>query len=148
MYYVVSLVTLESRSRALVADDRVLDQTSAAGGNHHGLGRLGLNGQGCLAVGLNQGVDREALGLHWDPLGVHLHLSQINKCIVSSQHVFSLRDDTSLTEDKTVYLYFLMYCFQKNGISRQITLVRLTTVFLRRALLFVRMLSSILYFMV
>lgn len=102
----ISLVTLETRSRALMADDGVLDQTSAAGGNHHGLVRLGLNGQGCLAVGLNQGVDREALGLHGDPLGVHLHLSQINKCIVSSQHVFSLRDDTSLMEHKTFICIF------------------------------------------
>lgn len=39
-----------------------------------------------------------------------------------------------------------MYCFQKNGISQQITFVRLTTVLLGRALLFVRMLSWILYF--
>ncbi len=70
---ILSLVTLETRSRALVADDGVLDETSAVGGDHHSLGRLGLDGQGRLAVGLNQGVDWEALGLHGYPLGVHLH---------------------------------------------------------------------------
>lgn len=70
-----------------MADDWVLDETSTVGGNHHSLGRLGLDGHGRLAVGLNQGVDREGLGLHGDPLGVHLHLSRkIN--IASSQHVF------------------------------------------------------------
>lgn len=73
MYRVSCSVTLEARSGALVADDRVLDQTPAAGGDHHGLGRLGLNGQGRLAVGLNEGVDWKTLGLHGDSLGVHLH---------------------------------------------------------------------------
>lgn len=71
----IPLVTLETRSRALVADDRVLDQPSIVGGNHHSLWCLGLDGQGRLSVGLNQGVDREILGLHGYPLGVHLHLS-------------------------------------------------------------------------
>lgn len=58
-----------------MADDRVLDQPSIVGGNHHSLWSLCLDGQGCLSVGLNQGVDREVLGLHGYPLGVHLHLS-------------------------------------------------------------------------
>lgn len=65
-------VTLETRRGALVADDRVLDQAPAARGDHHGLGSLRLDGQGGLAVGLHQGVDWEALGLHRDRLGVHL----------------------------------------------------------------------------
>lgn len=58
-----------------MADDWVLDETGlpAIGGNHHSLGRLGLDGQGSLAVGLDQGMDWEGLGLHGDPLGVHLH---------------------------------------------------------------------------
>lgn len=58
-----------------MADDRVLDEArlSAVGGDHHSLSRLCLDGQGCLTVGLNQSVDREALGLHRDALGVHLH---------------------------------------------------------------------------
>ena len=61
---------------ALVADDGALDEArlSAVGGDHHSLG-LGLDGQRRLAVGLNQRVHREALRLHLDPLGVHLHLS-------------------------------------------------------------------------
>lgn len=53
MDYVISLITLETRCGALVADDWVLDQTSTTRGDHYSLGRLGLNGQGCLAVGLN-----------------------------------------------------------------------------------------------
>lgn len=57
-----------------MADDGVLDETSTVGGDHHSLSRLGLDGQGRLAVGLNQGVDRETLGLHGDALGVHLQL--------------------------------------------------------------------------
>lgn len=58
-----------------MADDRVLDEArlSAIGGNHHGLGRLCLDGQGGLAVCLNQGVNWEALRLHRNPLSVHLH---------------------------------------------------------------------------
>lgn len=57
-----------------MADDRVLDETRlATAGDHHSLGCLGLYGHG-LVVGLNQGVDWEALGLHGDPLGLHLHL--------------------------------------------------------------------------
>ena len=75
----LSLVTLETRGRALVADDRVLDEAAAVGGDHHSLGCLGLDGQGCLAVGLNQSVDWEALGLHRNPLCVHLHLSKKKK---------------------------------------------------------------------
>ncbi len=74
---IFSLVTLETRSRALVADDRVLDQTSAIGGNHHSLSCLRLDRQWRLAVRLNQGLYREALGLHGDPLGVHLQLRDI-----------------------------------------------------------------------
>lgn len=76
----LSLVTLETRAWALVADDRALDETGlpAVGGNHHRLGRLGLDGHPRLAVGLNQGVDREALGLHGDPLGVQLHAGKTN----------------------------------------------------------------------
>ncbi|TNN58501.1 hypothetical protein EYF80_031304 [Liparis tanakae] len=69
-----SCFTLETGAGALVADDGALDETglSAVGGDHHSLGRLGLDGHARLAVGLNQRVDREALGLHGDALGVHL----------------------------------------------------------------------------
>ena len=90
------LVTLETRSRALVANDRVLDETwlPAIGGNHHSLSCLGLDGQGCLAVSLNQGVYREALGLHRDPLAVHLHL------------VLKIRDYYSLMHHWKVDLLF------------------------------------------
>jgi len=68
------LVTLETGAGALVADDGALDEMglSAVGGDHHSLARLGLDGYARLAVGLNQRVDREALGLHGDALGVHL----------------------------------------------------------------------------
>lgn len=62
--FVLYLITLETRGRALMADDRVLDQASIIGGNHYSLGCLGLDWQRCLAMGLDQGVDWEALGLH------------------------------------------------------------------------------------
>lgn len=83
----ISLLTLETGCRALVADDWVLDQTSTTRGDHYSLGRLGLNGQGCLAVRLNKGVDWETLGLHGDCLGVHLPI----KIKILSQHIFSLK---------------------------------------------------------
>lgn len=73
-FFVLSLVTLETRGRTLVADDRVLDQSSITGGNHYSLGCLGLDWQGCLAMGLDQSVNWEALGMHRDPLCVHLHI--------------------------------------------------------------------------
>ena len=74
----LSSVTLEARRVALVADDGALDELRlpAVGGDHHSMGRLRLDGQRRLAVGLNQGVHREALGLHGDPLGVHLHVKK------------------------------------------------------------------------
>lgn len=73
-FFVFSLVTLETRGRTLVTDDRVLDQSSIIGGNHYSLGRLSLDWQGCLAMGLDQSVNWEALGLHRDPLCVHLRI--------------------------------------------------------------------------
>lgn len=65
-----------------MADDGVLDEPglSTIGGDHHGLGRLGLDGQRSLAVGLDQGVNWEGLGLHRDPLGVHLQRRQTYVC--------------------------------------------------------------------
>lgn len=106
--YCDPVVTLKTRSRALVADDRALNQTSTTGGNHHGLGCLGLDGQGRLAVGLNQGVDWEALGLHGDPLGVHLQLSK-----ASSQHFFfPFRCGKRLMECNKICVFF-MSCERK-----------------------------------
>ena len=64
-----------------MADDRTLDQTPTIRCDHHSLCCLGLDGQGCLVVGLNQSVDREAMGLHGDPLGVHLHLNEKQKIV-------------------------------------------------------------------
>lgn len=74
IFFLLFLVTLETRGWTLVADDRVLDQSSIVGGNHYSLGCLGLDWQRCLAMGLDQSVDWEALGLHRDPLCVHLCL--------------------------------------------------------------------------
>lgn len=58
-------LTLETRSGTLMADDWVLDEARLppVGGNHHGLGCLRLDGEGRLGVGLNQGLNREAMGL-------------------------------------------------------------------------------------
>lgn len=57
-----------------MADDWVLDvvRLAPAGGNHHGLGCLCLDGERCLGVGLNQSLDWEVLGLERNPMGVHL----------------------------------------------------------------------------
>lgn len=73
-YTNVFVVTLETRGRALMADDRVLDQSAIVGGNHYSVRRLGLNWQRRLAMGLDQSVDWKALSLHGNPLCVHLHL--------------------------------------------------------------------------
>lgn len=70
-----------------MADDRVLDQASAARGDHHGLGSLRLDGEGCRAVGLDQRVDREGLGLHRDRLGVHLQIGPIRKYKVRKDNI-------------------------------------------------------------
>lgn len=59
---------------ALMADNRVVDQSSIVGRNHYSLRCLGLDWQRGLAMGLDQGVDWKALSLHRDPLCVHLHL--------------------------------------------------------------------------
>lgn len=62
---------------------------STGGSNHHSLGCLGLDGQRSLAVGLNQGVNWEALGLHWDPLGVHLHTSSSDSTTTENEATLS-----------------------------------------------------------
>lgn len=74
--FVLYLITLETRGRALVADNRALDQSPIVGGNHYSLRRLGLDWQRCLAMGLDQSVDWKALSLHSDPLCVHLNLKR------------------------------------------------------------------------
>lgn len=43
MPFLLYLITLETRGRALMADDRVLDQSSIAGGNHYSVRSLGLD---------------------------------------------------------------------------------------------------------
>lgn len=61
-----------------MADDGVLDEAGLSGirGNHDGLWGLRLDGEGGLGVGLDQSVDWEALGLHRNPLSVHLQRSK------------------------------------------------------------------------
>lgn len=79
------------------------------------MGRLGLDGKGRLAVGLNQRVDREALGLHRDALCVHLHLDQ--KTVALSKHAIPLSDDykSDATEDSISAWFDKL--FQEKGIS-------------------------------
>lgn len=85
-----SVVTLETMTWALMANDGVLDKAGLSGirGNHDGLWSLRLDGEGGLAVGLNQGVDRETVSLHRNALSVHL---QRSKQSVIQQHFHASR---------------------------------------------------------